>query len=306
MAKITVKQLVDEYYKSSDYSMLAYKTKVDYSNCLDRMLNTKVNKNFICTTKADKLTGAMARQSYEVWLKHGIYMANHIVASSRKVYSFGMEMGYVEYNPFSTFKCKVNKPRKIVWTRDQITTLLDFCYSDFKYRSIGLIVQMSYEWCQRVGDMRLLKFENIDFNNKVLNLEQSKRGASVSLPISDNLFEMLQEQKRDYDFQEYVAPVPKAIRSSYSPYTLHRLSIVARKAIKLCGLPDELRIADLRRTGTTEMVEAGVSMGQIMSVTGHANPQSVKPYMKNTLDSAKNALTTRQNYGKSILSATGK
>jgi len=306
MAKITVKQLVDEYYKSSDYSMLAYKTKVDYSNCLDRMLNTKVNKNFICTTKADKLTGAMARQSYEVWLKHGIYMANHIVASSRKVYSFGMEMGYVEYNPFSTFKCKVNKPRKIVWTRNQITTLLDFCYNDFKYRSIGLIVQMSYEWCQRVGDMRLLKFENIDFNNKVLNLEQSKRGASVSLPISDNLFEMLQEQKRDYDFQEYVAPVPKAIRSSYNPYTLHRLSIVARKAIKLCGLPDELRIADLRRTGTTEMVEAGVSMGQIMSVTGHANPQSVKPYMKNTLDSAKNALTTRQNYGKSILSATGK
>ena len=306
MAKITVKQLVDEYYKSSDYSMLAYKTKVDYSNCLDRMLNTKVNKNFICTTKADKLTGAMARQSYEVWLKHGIYMANHIVASSRKVYSFGMEMGYVEYNPFSTFKCKVNKPRKIVWTRDQITTLLDFCYSDFKYRSIGLIVQMSYEWCQRVGDMRLLKFENIDFNNKVLNLEQSKRGASVSLPISDNLFEMLQEQKRDYDFQEYVAPVPKAIRSSYNPYTLHRLSIVARKAIKLCGLPDELRIADLRRTGTTEMVEAGVSMGQIMSVTGHANPQSVKPYMKNTLESSKNALTIRKNYGISILSATGK
>ena len=46
------------------------------------------------------------------------------------------------------------------------------------------------------------------------------------------------------------------------------------------------------------MVEAGVSMGQIMSVTGHANPQSVKPYMKNTLDSAKNALTT---YGISII-----
>ena len=306
MAKLTVEQLVQHYYKSSDYSMLAYKTKVDYSNCLDLMLNTKLNKHSICTTKVDKLTGAIARQSYELWLKRGISMANHIVSSSRKVYSFGMEMGYVEYNPFSTFKCKTNKPRKVIWTREQIKKLLDFCYSDFRYRSIGLIVQMSYEWCQRVGDMRLLKFESIDFNNGVLNLEQSKRGASVSLPISEDLFEMLQEQKRDYDFQEYVAPVPKAIRSSYNPYTLHRLSIVARQAIRLCGLPNELRIADLRRTGTTEMVEAGVSMGQIMSVTGHANPQSVKPYMKNTLDSAKNALTTRKNYGISILSATGK
>ena len=65
------------------------------------------------------------------------------------------------------------------------------------------------------------------------------------------------------------------------------------------GLSDELRLMDLRRTGTTQMVEAGVSMGQIMSVTGHSNPQSVKPYMKNTYDSANNALTTRKSYGKS-------
>ena len=66
--------------------------------------------------------------------------------------------------------------------------------------------------------------------------------------------------------------------------------------IKESGLPNELRISDLRRTGTTEMVEAGVPMGQIMSVTGHANPQSVKPYMKHTFESAKNALMTRSKY----------
>jgi hypothetical protein len=42
------------------------------------------------------------------------------------------------------------------------------------------------------------------------------------------------------------------------------------------------------------MVEAGVSMGQIMSVTGHANPNSVMPYMKNTYLSAKKALTIRK------------
>jgi len=60
------------------------------------------------------------------------------------------------------------------------------------------------------------------------------------------------------------------------------------------GLSKELRLSDLRRTGTTEMVEAGVGMGQIMSVTGHANPSSVKPYMKNTRKSAELALTARK------------
>lgn len=69
------------------------------------------------------------------------------------------------------------------------------------------------------------------------------------------------------------------------------------------GLSKELRLSDLRRTGTTEMVEAGVGMAQIMSVTGHANPQSVKPYMKNTYRSANSALTARKSHGISITSA---
>ena len=46
------------------------------------------------------------------------------------------------------------------------------------------------------------------------------------------------------------------------------------------------------------MVEAGVDITQIMAVTGHAHPQSVQPYIKNTFDSANNALTKRQNYAK--------
>ena len=59
------------------------------------------------------------------------------------------------------------------------------------------------------------------------------------------------------------------------------------------GLSENLRLSDLRRTGTTEMVDAGVSMGNIMAVTGHANPQSVKPYIKHTFDSANYALEKR-------------
>ena len=62
------------------------------------------------------------------------------------------------------------------------------------------------------------------------------------------------------------------------------------------GLSTELRLSDLRRTGTTEMVEAGVGMAGIMQVTGHANPQSVKPYLKNTLKGANTALSMRKNH----------
>ena len=62
------------------------------------------------------------------------------------------------------------------------------------------------------------------------------------------------------------------------------------------GLPQHYQIMDMRRTGTVEMVDAGVPLAQIMSVTGHANPQSVKPYLKNTLASATSALRNRYEY----------
>jgi integrase len=263
------------------------------------LLATKVDGKCMAEIRLTKMSGAIARRAYENWLGRGVYLANAVTAVARKMYSFGMEMGYAETNPFSTFKRKTPHSRNTMWQKEQVVQFLDVAYSDFKYRNIGLIVQMAYEWCQRVGDMRLLQFSNIDYDKSVLNLQQSKRRSVVHLPISLDLLEMLKQQKEEYDFQPYVAPYPTAKRGVYSPYSIVRLSKVARTVLNLAGLPTDLRISDLRRTGTTEMVEAGVSMGQIMSVTGHANPQSVKPYMKNTYASAENALTLRNNHGKS-------
>jgi len=110
---------------------------------------------------------------------------------------------------------------------------------------------------------------------------------------------MLTQQKEDFGFQTYVAPRTSPVHGEYEPYSIDRLGKAARVVMRLAGLSDELRLMDLRRTGTTQMVEAGVPMGQIMSVTGHSNPQSVKPYMKNTYASANNALTARKSHGKS-------
>lgn len=297
---MNLKELSEKYYLSSDFNSLADKTKVDYQYCCSRLLDTEVDGNFMAEMCLTKLNGATARRGYEVWLNRGTFSANAICSVARKIYSFAMEMGYAETNPFSTFKRKATQVRKVVWTKEQVKQFLDTAYSKFRWRNIGLIVQMSYEWCQRVGDMRMLEFQNIDFDKQILNLEQSKRRALVHLPISDELTEMLQQQHQEFGFQKYAAPYPYPFKGLYKTYSLTRLSKVARDVMNASELPKELRIADLRRTGTTEMVEAGVPMGQIMSVTGHANPSSVKPYMKNTLASAENALTKRNSYGKSI------
>jgi integrase len=251
------------------------------------------------SVKFCELTSKQAKHAYEGWVERGISLANHVCTVSSILFRYAIDMEYATVNPFANVRRKTPPQRKVVWTEDDVRQFLDTAYGEFQWRSIGLIVHMAYEWCQRLGDMRLLTWDNIDLEEHKLYLEQSKRRAEVTLPIEDDLLEMLTQQEQDFGFQQYVVPRTTPVQGEYHPYSMERLSKAGRAVMREAGLSEELRLMDLRRTGTTQMVEAGVPMGQIMSVTGHSNPQSVKPYMKNTYASANSALTARKSHGKS-------
>jgi integrase len=288
-------QVADEYYLSHDYKNLRQETKTHYEYCLNSALATPVEGVVIGEVDCTKLSTKQAKLAYDIWCDRGISTANHIMAMARILYNYALRMEHCFVNPFAVVRKRATKPRKVVWSREDVTKLLDAAYSDFSTRNIGLIAHMAYEWCQRVGDMRVLTWDAIDFEQRRVIILQSKRDAQVELPIDDDLYYMLVQQEQDFGFQPYVAPRPTAYRGVYEPYTMYKLPLHARKLMDDAGLSKELRLSDLRRTGVTEMVDAEVGIGQIMSVTGHADPQSVKPYLKNTYVSANNALTARKN-----------
>ena len=283
----TFSDLINAYYQSNSFTLLRESSQEDYKYFLT------VAKMSLGNKKMSKITSRMAKQSYEEWVKRGVSMANHVCTCASRVYNYAIDMEYTYVNPFSRIKRISPIKRDTVWSKKDLTNFLDTAYADFNYRNIGLIVQMAYEWCQRIGDIRMLTWNNIDFNTKKAYLKQSKRRAEVFLPISVGLLSMLEKQKKDFGFQQYVVPQIKPVRGGFIPYSMVTLSQLGRRVMKLSGLSDDLRLMDLRRTGVVEMVESGVSLPQVMSVTGHANPTSVKPYIKNTYTSANNALTTR-------------
>lgn len=288
-----IKHLIDSYLKSRDFDRLTA-SQDQYRYWLRVLLETEYDGEPVGQLKYKKLTAPEAQVIYDTISDRGITFANRINAVARKVYNYGMKYGHVDRNPWSMIQTLTPTPRKVMWQPDDVKTFLEVAYSHFKTRGIGLIVHMAYEWAQRIGDMRLLTWDAIDFENQVLHLEQSKRRAVVHLPISNDLMDVLRQQNGAFDWQPYVAPnVNAKTDSGYAPYGLEVVSRVAKKIIIEAGLNPELRLADLRRTATTEMVEAGVGIAQIMQVTGHQSPQSVTPYMKNTLTGATNALTLR-------------
>ena len=298
-----LQKLMQDYFSSYEYRQLRDETKSQYKYFLDVMLHTQVDNKELVSLDCDKITTRMAKKAYDEWCERGIHLANHTISVTRILYNHGLRQELCTTNPFTNVRKRAAERRKVVWGRDDVRAFLDVAYSDFSTRNVGLIAQMAYEWCQRLGDMRVLTWDRIDFDKQTVHIEQSKRRAEVFLPISDELHEMLTEQAEDFGFQQYVAPRPNPIRGEHVPYTVHKLPLYARSIMDAAGLSKELRLSDLRRTGTTEMVEAGVGIAQIMSVTGHANPQSVQPYIKNTLTSADRALTDRKNHAISISSA---
>jgi len=283
----SVKDLVNLYYLSNDFNMLRDTTKVDYRYFLSVLCNSMGN------TKYQDVTSKRAKWAYEEWVKRGVSFANHIATCASRVFNYSIEMEHVIMNPFSNIKRKATDKRKVVWQHEDVIRFLDVAYADYNTRNIGLIVQMAYEWCQRLGDMRKLEWSSINFEDKMLILKQSKRSAEVFLPISVELLEMLQDQYDDFGFQQYVVPQILPTGGVFKPYTKQRLSKKGRSVMRKAGLSEKLRLMDLRRTGVVQMVDKGVPLPNIMAVTGHANVSSVKPYLKNTYTSANNALTQR-------------
>ena len=212
------------------------------------------------------------------------------------MYGYAIKYGWCKHNPIKGVEMISTEARSVMWQPEQVMSYLNTAYSDFKTRNVGLIAQMAYEWGQRVGDMRQLTWDMYDKESGVLHLTQSKRRATVHLPASDNLKEMLTQQHNEFGWQKYVAPnlnTPKD--DGYGCYSDQAIRLIHRKILDRAGLSRELRLSDMRRTATTEMIEAGVGLAQLMQVTGHANPQSVKPYMKNTLRGATLAMQMRGN-----------
>ena len=287
--------IIDFYLDSAAYNRLKIDTQKDYALNLKDVRNTIVDNKALGAYKIKNIRVRHLTEAYDQWIMRGIRKANYNKSTLSCAWKHAMRYDVMEYNPITLVKTEKPLQRTVTWSRDDLTTFLDTAYQDFNTRNIALIVHMAYEWGQRIGDMRLLKWDTLDLEVPRLDIKQSKRGAAVHLPIGANLCKMLRQQKDDFGFQEYVAPriVPSA--GAYTPYRKNEIHKHINAVLEKANLPMHLTAMDLRRTAVTELLEANVDIAGIRQVTGHVNMQSCVPYMVNTYSGASKALAARGN-----------
>jgi integrase len=284
--KSTIIDLYKSYINSIDYKKLSTKSRYDYPYYMKGWFDSRTAGTTLQRTRLCDLSSPICQRIYDEHAAHSVSLANHTLAVYKLVLAYAIRNGFTTFNPFKGVKAQAVKPRRVVWERHHLQKFMDTAFSKFEWRSVGIIVYMAYSWGQRLGDMRNLTWEQYDMDTGVLHLEQSKRRARVSIPTHSDLREMLEQQHKEFGWQKYIAPSQLKIKDTLQPYSLHKLAKVGKEIMMAAGLPAELQLMDMRRTAVTEMVQAGVPLPNIMSVTGHATPQSLTPYMRHTLKSA--------------------
>ena len=292
-------QVVLHYMNTDQFNSLSSNTRRTYEYILNSICKTKLFSRDLGDITLKYLTPAHCSTLYELWVRGvSIDNANQKARVFSMLMNYCISIGLVEFNPMSRIKKRKHQPKSIVWTKDQVELFVETAFSQFKWRNIGLLALMCYEWGQRPTDIMNLKWDfvepPIEEYTGMVTIKQSKRGATVKLPIEDNLMKLLTQQHKDWSFQEYVIPHQRPSDGCYRPLSPMQVSTLVNEIKSACGLPMELQIGFLRKTAINEMIESGVDQLAIMSVTGHQNVQSLNPYNKHNYDTARSALDMRR------------
>jgi len=282
--------LIENYLQSELYKRLSEKSQKDYKGHLSKWYSPE-----LLNASISKLTTPMWQSLYEKSYAELPAAANHSLAVYRIVFKYAVGKGWINYNPVREVHSRGYKPRSVRWAREDISKFLNVAYSRFEGRSIGLIVQMAHEWGQRVGDVRVLQWENYCLQTGVVTIGKTKRKAETTIPSSKALMEMLSKQYEDYGWQKYVAPSAKPDgKGGLLPYPEKNICKIANKIKEAAGVASELQLADLKRTALTEMLEYGVPIHNIMSITGHQTIYALNPYIKHSLALSTEAMKIRK------------
>jgi len=213
---------------------------------------------------------------------------NYYLRVLSKILSMAVDAEILESNPCRRVrKFKLDNQRTRVLSTDEERKLMEVLDKNQLVKEIAIVAL--YTGLRR-GEIFNLTWDDVDFERRVILVEQSKSGKKRVVPMNQTVSELLKNMIRR---SELVFP---------SPRTGLRLDTIRKgftEAIAKAGIRN-FRFHDLRHTAATRMADAGADAFTLMKILGHSNIQMTARYTHatdNALRRALENLDTKEHFG---------
>ena len=179
---------------------------------------------------------------------------NRELACLKHMLNKAIEWGILETNPAKRVRLlRENNQRFRYLAEEEIIKLYDSCADHLR----PVIVTAIFTGMRKSEILRL-KWEDIDFKQKIIFVRDSKNNESREIPICDQLISTLRDLK-------FKSPYVFA-RENGKPFICIKTAF--QNAVKRAGIKD-FRFHDLRHTFASHLIMSGVDLMTVKDLLGH-------------------------------------
>jgi hypothetical protein len=194
--------------------------------------------------------------------------------------------GVVASDETAGLRLKTSRPRDRIWTDDEIARWIDAAGAEDAHMTTAfLLLQFT---AQRPTDV--LRMAWPQYSGSAIRLRQQKTGTLLDIPVHPVLRDHLDGLSRS-------GPSLTIVSFQGRPVKYLRFNERFRRVAKQACIDAQAR--DLRRTAMLRMAEAGATVPQIASVSGHsieATQRILETYLPRNRDLAEIAITRLAEY----------
>jgi integrase len=206
--------------------------------------------------------------------------ANHVLVILRRMYNWAIEQDELEVNPCLNIKKPVAvKERERVLSKNEIHSFWQAC-DEIGY-PYGPLCKLLLLTGQRCNEIARLKWDYIDFNERVIRISaaNTKAKRSHDVPLSGIATDILMNLPR------FSGPYIFTSGNGIKP--VNGFSKTKKRFEEYFNPKDDWRFHDLRRTCATGMAQEGIALHTISRVLNHSEGGITRLYARHSYLSEK-------------------